>query len=175
MFSKRFFFVVFTAFFALGACKGANVEYKYPEKVRGKYEMPSEKNKAERNDTLFGGDGLRLFSTEKNSETSLGVNVFLWRASLETLSFMPLASADPFGGVILTDWYEAAKGERFKMTVLITSKTLRADALKVSVFKQVADKSGNWSDAPANETLASDIQKAVLTQARRLYLAHKQK
>ena len=171
---KSVFFAVFSGFFALAGCKGADVEYKYPEKVRGKYEMPSERNKADRENKLFGSDGFALFYKEKHEESSaLGVNVYLWRAALETLSFMPLASADSAGGVILTDWYEAAKGERFKMTVLITSKSLRADALKVSVFKQILNDRGEWSDAAADPVLTKDTENAVLTRARQLYLATK--
>src|ERR1700753_2898821 len=79
---------------------------------------------------------------------TLGVNSYLWHASLDTLSFMPLQSADPFGGVIISDWYvaPAAPDERLKVTVYIMDRTLRADALKVVVFRQT--RSGNgWADA----------------------------
>jgi hypothetical protein len=67
----------------------------------------------------------------------IGVNSFLWRASLDTLNFMPLASADPFGGVIITDWYSdpTTPAERFKATVYILDTRLRADALNVSIFR----------------------------------------
>src|SRR5579862_8835017 len=73
---------------------------------------------------------------------TLGVNSYLWRATLDTLSFMPLVSADPFGGVIITDWYEDPKtpGERFKVNALILDKSLRADGVRITVFKQFSDK-----------------------------------
>lgn len=74
---------------------------------------------------------------------SIGVNGFLWRASLDTLAFMPLASADPYGGVIVTDWYvnPEKSDERFKATVYILDTRLRADGLNVTIFKQVDRKS----------------------------------
>ena len=69
---------------------------------------------------------------------TLGVNSYLWHATLDTLSFMPLSSADPFGGVVITDWYSApeAPNERMKVTVYILDRSLRADGLKVAVFRQ---------------------------------------
>lgn len=102
----------------------------------------------------------------------LGVNSFLWRASLETLNFMPLAEVDPFGGVIITDWYASAEapGERFKSNVYILDTQLRADALKVSVFKQM-NAGGNWADAPIDADTARQIENAILTRARELYIA----
>ncbi len=102
----------------------------------------------------------------------LGVNSFLWRASLETLNFMPLAEVDPFGGVIITDWYASAEapGERFKSNVYILDTQLRADALKVSVFKQL-NRGGAWSDAPVDADTARQIENAILTRARELYIA----
>ena len=73
-------------------------------------------------------------------KVTLGVNSYLWHASLDTLSFMPLASADPFGGVIITDWYSApdAPNERLKVTIYILDRSLRADGLKIAVFRQTA-------------------------------------
>src|SRR5262249_53473964 len=93
------------------------------------------------------------------AETRIGVKSFLWRASLDTLSFMPLASADPFGGVIITDWYAdpAVPGERFKATVYILDTRLRADALNVSIFKQV-QTNGAWADAAVTPETESQIE-----------------
>lgn len=102
----------------------------------------------------------------------LGVNAFLWRASLETLNFMPLDNVDPFGGVIITQWYANPElpTERFKATVYILDTQLRADALKVSVFKQTGG--GNaWQDAPTDADTAREIENAILSRARELFIA----
>ena len=105
---------------------------------------------------------------------SIGVNGFLWRASLDTLAFMPLASADPYGGVIVTDWYTNPEksDERFKATVYILDTRLRADGLNVTIFKQVKDAGGAWTDVAATEQTATDIENAILTRARQLRLSN---
>lgn len=122
------------------------------------------------------GEGLSIFGDdeEKNTPgTALGVNSFLWRATLDTLSFMPLASADPFGGVVLTDWYEDPKtpGERFKVNALILDKTLRADGVRISLFKQTKTAQGQWADAPVDNTLSRKLEDSILTRARQLRVA----
>jgi hypothetical protein len=103
------------------------------------------------------------------SGAGLGVNAYLWRGALDTLSFMPLASADPFGGVIITDWYQppAGGGERFKATAYILGKQLRADGVKVSLFRQVA-QNGQWVDAPVSAATTGEIENRVLARAREL-------
>ncbi len=104
----------------------------------------------------------------------MGVNSYLWRASLDTLAFMPLASADPFGGVIITDWYVNPEktDERFKTTVYILDTRLRADGLNVTVFKQVRNDKGEWIDAPVAGQTDIDIENAILTRARQLRLSN---
>ncbi|HAD87623.1 MAG TPA: DUF3576 domain-containing protein, partial [Rhodospirillaceae bacterium] len=92
---------------------------------------------SEKRNTLFGEGGISLWG-DSNSDTSggaLGVNSFLWRATLDTIAFMPVSTADPFGGVILTDWHstEEAPNERFKLNVYILGRTLRADGVRVAV------------------------------------------
>jgi hypothetical protein len=103
----------------------------------------------------------------------VGVNSYLWRASLDTLGFMPLASADPFGGVIITDWYAppATPDERFKVTVYILDRRLRADGLKVSVFRQQRRGDGTWSDADLNPETPSKLENAILARARQMRIA----
>ena len=103
---------------------------------------------------------------------SMGVNSYLWRASLETLNFMPLDQVDPFGGVIVTDWYASpeAPNERFKANVYILDTNLRADALKTAIFKQVRSGS-DWSDAAVDADTGRQIENAILTRARELYIA----
>ena len=103
---------------------------------------------------------------------SMGVNAFLWRAALETLDFMPLEQVDPFGGVIVTDYYASAEapGERFKANVYILDTNLRADALKVSLFRQ-ENTGGQWRDAAIDADTARQLENAILTRARQLYIA----
>lgn len=108
---------------------------------------------------------------ESAGNNPLGVNSFLWRASLDTLAFMPLASADPFGGVIITDWYEDpnARGERFKVTLLILDRSLRADGVKASLFKQSRNaETHEWQDEQVDETLERKLEDSILTRARQL-------
>ncbi len=103
----------------------------------------------------------------------IGVNTYLWRASLDTVAFMPLASADPFGGVIITDWYAPAESteERFKVTVYILDRELRSDGVRASVFRQVLDQQRGWSDATVAPDTAPKLEDAILTRARQLRIA----
>ena len=102
----------------------------------------------------------------------LGVNAYLWHATLDTLSFMPLQSADPYGGAILTDWYSdpSDPNERMRVTVYILDRRLRADGLKLTVFRQTHSADG-WVDAQVNPDTADKIENAILTRARELRLA----
>ena len=121
---------------------------------------------------LFGGG--RAKSTPSGDAPSIGVNGYLWRATLDTLSFMPLASADPYGGVIITDWYVNPEkpDERFKVTVYILDSRLRADGLNVAIFKQNRDPQGQWIDAPSAGQTETDFENAILTRARQLRLSN---
>lgn len=139
-----------------------------------------------------GGDGPAVFTSQSNDggginpfrfgrggdrsadSASIGVNGYLWRASLDTLAFMPLASADPYGGVIITDWYSAAEtpNERFKATVYILDTRLRADGLNVTISKQTSNGAGGWVDTAASPQTETDIENAILTRARQLRLSN---
>ena len=101
--------------------------------------------------------------------TTIGVNAYLWRASLDTLSFMPLVQADATGGVILTDWYSNPDnmGERMKLTVSVLDQDLRADALRVAASRQVS-QNGNWVDAPVQAATVQKLEEIILTKARDL-------
>ncbi len=123
--------------------------------------------------TMSGGDGT-IFSSGKRTDQQdqgggLGVNAYLWRGALDTLSFMPLSSADPFGGVIITDWFQppSTPGERFKATAYILGRQLRADGVKVSIFRQVM-QGGQWMDAPVDRATAVEIENKILARARQL-------
>lgn len=106
-------------------------------------------------------------------EAGIGVNSYLWRASLDTLSFMPLLTADPWGGVINYDWYinPQAPNERFKAVVYILDTRLRADALNVTVNRQVRNAAGEWVDAPVTPQTETDIENSILTRARQIRLS----
>jgi len=100
------------------------------------------------------------------------VNRYLWAASLETLDFLPVFSADPIAGLIITDWYSnpESPAERFKVNVYILDSALRADALRVSVFRQTQLPAADWQDATTNPATAREIENAILTRARQLRL-----
>ena len=117
------------------------------------------------------GTGATAISSGTGSRT-LGVNSYLWHATLDTLSFVPLASANPFGGVVITEWYSSpqAPGERMKVTVYILDRNLRADGLKVAVFRQTKAADG-WADAPVAADTSTRLEDAILTRARELRLA----
>lgn len=119
-----------------------------------------------------GGSLLNFGNRQQRPDTggeALGVNAYLWRGALDTLSFMPLASADPFGGVIITDWYSppTSQGERFKATAYILGRQLRSDGVRISVFRQVF-QTGQWVDAPVSALTVGEIENKVLARAREL-------
>lgn len=138
------------------------------------YPKSEEDRRKDRLGKLTGDEGMVIYgASEKKNDSAnnpLSVNSFLWRATLDTLSFMPLLSADPWGGTILTDWYEdpAAKGERFKINALILDKQLRADNIKITSFRQKKSPKGVWEDAPVDALVARKLEDAILTRARQL-------
>ena len=101
--------------------------------------------------------------------TTIGVNSYLWRAAVDTVSFAPLLQANPSSGVIITDWYTSPKvpGERVKLTVAVLDPDLRADALRVSAARQVY-QNGVWADAPVSAATVQKLEDIILTRARDL-------
>lgn len=101
--------------------------------------------------------------------TTIGVNAYLWRATIDTLSFAPLAQVDSNGGVVVTDWYStrAAPNERIKITASILDQDLRADALSVAAARQV-NQNGTWVDAPLAAATVQKLEDIILTRARDL-------
>lgn len=153
---------------------GLGGEAKYRDETEEKYE--------ETGGSILGSDRIGVGGEEQpdrpggsgGGDAGIGVNSFLWRASLDTVSFMPLASADPFGGVIITDWYSPpqATNERFKLNVYILGRDLRADGVRASVFRQLLDpRTGNWVDAVVDPKTQTDVENAILTKARQLRIA----
>lgn len=121
---------------------------------------------------FVGGEDKKTAKTDV--QQGIGVNGYLWRASLDTLSFMPLLTADPWGGVINYDWYinPQTPNERFKATVFILDTRLRADALNVTVTKEVKGADGQWTAAPVAAQTEADLENAILTKARQLNLSN---
>jgi len=99
--------------------------------------------------------------------TAIGVNAYLWRAAIDTVSFAPLLQADANSGVIITDWYANpnSPGERIKLTVSILDQDLRADALRVAASRQIL-QSGAWVDAPVAAATVQKLEDIILTRAR---------
>ncbi len=160
----------------LAGCSSSSVDYdSFPgsastdERVNGR-KMTRADQKAR--GTIF-GDGIGIFGdddSKKETGSGIGVNSFLWRATLDTLSFMPLNSADPFGGVIITDWYSPTEtpNERFKLTAYILGTALRSDAIKVAIFRQVNVGPNQWQDAVVEKGTVTSMEDAILTRARQL-------
>lgn len=101
--------------------------------------------------------------------TTIGVNAYLWRATLDTLSFMPIAHTDSNGGVIVTDWYvnPAVPTERMKVSVAILDAALRADVVRVSAARQIY-QNGQWVDAAVQASTDEKLEEIILQKARDL-------
>jgi hypothetical protein len=162
------------ALLGLGGCSGADLlSSGTSQDVRADSDQ-NESMKQLRREADIAGNGMLGGSEDDGAGAGarIGINAILWRASLDTVSFMPLASADPFGGVIITDWYSNPEtpNEQFKLTIYILDKRLRADALRVSMFRQVK-KGGRWADAAVAAGSARAIEDQILTRARQLRIA----
>ncbi|MFZ1742888.1 MAG: DUF3576 domain-containing protein [Pontixanthobacter sp.] len=116
-----------------------------------------------------GGSGRPSADIAASQVSTIGVNSYLWRAALETVSFAPLLQADSAGGVIVTDWHAnpSNPGERVKLTVTILDRDLRADALRVAASRQVS-QNGAWVDAPVQAATVQKLEDIILTKARDL-------
>jgi hypothetical protein len=99
------------------------------------------------------------------------INPYLWKASLNTISFMPLASTDPFAGTIITDWYiaETSLGERCKLNIFINGKDLKTENLKVSSFCQTL-KENQWVNHPSKSEENTKLENVILNEAKKLKL-----
>lgn len=165
--------LLFFATFSISSCSRYKGEAKYPTG----YDRTTTGGDIYGNrESVFGKDGLSLFGgkdKDKNDgSTGIGVNSYLWRAALDTVSFMPLASADPFGGVIITDWYTAPEkpNERFKVNIFILDKQLKSDGINVKVFRQTG-KNGQWKDSTTADNTGTKMEEAILNRAREIRVA----
>lgn len=133
-------------------------------------------------DSVFGDGGIDIFNLGGGNKkgqgggSGIGVNSFLWRATLDTIAFMPLTQADPFGGVIITDWYSPPETptERYKMSVYILGRELRADGIRVAVFRQQSGGPNGWANSNLSKDTATSLENQILTRARQLRLASAQ-
>ncbi len=154
----------------LAACDGVQIQESDLPDV---YDPAGNPVNLDNRESVFGEGGLfDLNATPGPGDAGggIGVNAFLWRATLDTVSVWPIASADPFGGVIITDWHspQAAPSERFKMNVFILGRQLRADGVRVSLFREVRDSAGNWRSAATRKDTSVRLEDAILTRARQL-------
>jgi hypothetical protein len=156
----------------LSACSGTTeTKAEYPDRRAGDDDAVYGKR-----DSIFGKGGLNLFGGHKDSDKAVGitVNAYLWRAALDTLSFMPINKADPFGGTILTEWYTAPNKptERVKVNVFIIGSELRTDALKVSLFRQVV-QNNVWVDVAVDPKTSTQLETTILNRARQIKVAER--
>ena len=160
-----------TALLALAACENIETEAKYPTSNNREYGETGN-TIYDQPKGIFGEGGLLGSKKSDTDNVGISVNSFLWRASLDTVSFMPLTSADPFGGTILTDWYtpENNTKERLKVNVFILTRELRSDGIRVRVFRQI-HKKGQWIDTEASPETGRQLEDAILTRARQLRVA----
>jgi hypothetical protein len=169
--------MVFLAAVALTACNpDFGGKQKYDNAQRPSSAKYRQLQATSSNDSVFGEGGLFGSKADASSAAStgggIGVNDLLWRASLDTVSFMPLISADPFGGVVITDWYSPPQtpDERFKINIYILGRALRADGIRATVFRQ-QNQNGQWIDAPVALNTNTGLENAILTRARQLRIA----
>jgi hypothetical protein len=178
-FSARLLPAAMIAMLAVAACSSDNLK---PNPTPANFEGLGSGSPGDISSTRMGGeDSGTIFGIGKTnrdqgaggggpgSGSGIGVNAFLWRGALDTIAFMPLSSADPFGGVIITDWYTppGTSGERFKATIYVLTRDLRSDGVRVNIFRQVL-QSGQWVDATVAESTVADIENKVLARARRM-------
>ncbi len=112
-----------------------------------------------------------LFGREQDEGGRMPVNKYLWQGALDTLSFLPLASSDPFTGVISTP---ETPGERFKVTAYVTSPELSGGSLKVATYREVRNEDGVWVPAPVSPETARRLEDAILVRAREIRIAERQ-
>ena len=110
-----------------------------------------------------------------NAVSSIGmpINPYLWKGSLETIGFMPLTSANPFGGIIITDWYSDGQtiNERCKINIFIKGLELKTSNLKVNTFCQ-SFENNRWIDLPTSASQSAQLENAILNKAKRIKLAN---
>lgn len=168
----KHFVLMLVTLTTITACAGIESEERFPTGAQ-RDGLDGNDIYAEK-ESIFGGEGLNILGggNDTPSTDAITVNSHLWRASLDTISFMPLTSVDPFGGVILTDWYSAPNtpNERYKLNVFVIGSQLRSDAIKVSAFQQRKSRD-KWIDKTVDASIATKIEDTILTRARQIRVA----
>ena len=152
--------ILLLVFFFISACSSLNTE-QYEPSIKKKTEEAAKKD-----------GGIILFGGNKKNSGSLdfsSTNV-MWRATLKTLNFMPLVSADYSAGLIVTDWYAEQKlgKEQIKIQVSFLSNELRSDSIIVNSFKRICESNGTCTNTFVNENVNSEIKNSIITNARLL-------
>ncbi len=176
---KNIIITIFLSLIFVSACGESTP--KATNKVDTAFPITNDKKREiERGSVLGEAGGFNLLGSNKSNNkvngTVGGVNAYLWRASLDVISFMPLNSADAIGGIIITDWYAGpeSQNERIKANINITSTDLRASGIKVSIFKQQYSK-GRWIDGRASDKLERGLENKILARARQLKISEERR
>ena len=146
-----------------------------PEKDR--LALADAENRLRSGGGLLGKKGLSLGDINKSEKTTTAaigfpINPYLWKGSLETVDFMPIASADPFAGIIITDWYtsQSSPNERCKINIFIKGHEMKTDNLKVNSFCQSLSN-GQWVDIKNNIDNDAKLENAILNKAKKIRLS----
>ncbi len=158
----KYILMIYTLIF-ISACSNNNSTVKNP--ITGEETTPGIFSK----DSKKGISLSDLANPQDKTSTSINVNGFLWRASLNVLSIAPLISTDALGGTIITDWYtnKKVKNKRIKITAYISTSELRSEGIKVKVHVQNFKKNF-WSETYIDKSLSSQIEDNILNEARNL-------
>lgn len=152
----------FCLLLTLSACTNPKIENDYTPADGDLYRFGS----------ILGTQGIAVIGGEnkKIDDNTIKVNRYLWLASLEVLSVLPIASADPFGGLIITEWHalDENPNEMFKIVARIDAKELRADALSLKLYKKVKDQMGKWQNASVSKDTITYFENAILSKASEL-------
>ena len=164
---KNYFFILVLSLFIL-SCKGPDGKFKIPGSDARKFPAdPALRVKK----NLEEGRGFKLnnaFSGPKGGVFDFASSNELWRASLDTIDFMPLLSVNYSGGIIVTDWYsseESLSGESVKISIRFLTNEVRTDALDIKVFNRKCNNVSNCIVSQVDDELAPELKKQILKKA----------
>ena len=163
------FILLFIGLVLFQACSSIKTETKKTD-INDIIYMPHQKIERELAESKGGSFLNNIFGNSNKKSLNnieMSVNPYMWQASLEILSStMPLASVDSSSGIIITDWYnlKAKNNERVKISVLINSIELRADGVKVSIFKQIKN-ANTWVSSEVNPNIIQKLERKIINKA----------